>query len=1261
MKTANLKPMSSQSPSLQGARGKTFCALSVLCACMFMAFAPSARGQFVSTLVTNVYSPNGVALDPSQNVYITEVSNCIVKYDPSSQGTTLLAGRPGFVGTNDGLGGGALFNDPAGIAYVPSLGGLVVVDEGNHTLRLVSLSGLVSTLAGTPGKPGTSAPVGPIALSSAVFNSPTSIAVDPNNGNVYVADSGNNAIRVIDTTKMTIATLQITNRYSLYFPQGMTTDGTNMYVADTKNDTICVIQNIAAISNLFAMNIAGSIRHPGVGDDPNNALNARLTTPVGVQWDTGGAWVWVADTGNNSIRKLYPTNSGWGIETVSGSVRGYVDGAPSVALFNQPVQIMSDAQDLELYTVDKGNNAVRIFQATPPQPPLPEPNFGFVTFPLQGTPPLPLSLITYTTNFTFNDFPPLLAIDETDKSASLYYSVGKTDPFHSQVPDPTAKTGTYTPIYPGNFLPQSQISSVLNNSDLAALGFSDLTMKAVAIGTGRGNSAIQTAYFHFICANPTISGNNAASITLTDPSSPSARLYYTFDGTDPTNRSSIPNNPDAFPTNTPWTNSGATISVQIQSNSVLSVRAYNVGFHSSATATKLLSLSNYFGNQISFGFETGEGSANFKAVPGQIYLAPVTLSLLTGARMYSLQFNVTVSNLAGSPLVAPGAFDFESTLVKPIPGAPAGSYTGIAPEMFVDSTTNWTTNYVITNFVTTNLAGNPVPTNATLTNVTISVGDNFTNGIFKDVTDDLLGVGWLQRATKTNLYDATTQDLIKFSLPKDTLFDEAQLAVVLGAYEFSVPAGAAAGQQYQIQIGRPSASADGVGVTAALITTPTNGSTGAGPINSFKRVTVTQGGILTNQLSYLVGDVNSFRWFNAGEFGDGNLDNSDVENVFESAIYGLNYPIFNSDLFRAMDSSNASTNDYPALFTGTGSAANAVINSLTVGDGKLDISDVYVTFRRSLDPALTWYRRYWDGFTTHVVPVVNGSSYVPAAAPSPLPVTKSSVPVAHPITVGADQVIASAGSLAVVPFRVISPDPTGLPVRVLMFDFVVEALDGSPAITESVSLSPAGGLGAPHTSDSKAVNDFAAAWLDTSLNGVSGVGVIGNLLIPIPANANASAAYRVRINSFSASPNGLGVYTATVQNGLITLSDRSASSWNDGISDQWRLLRFGTLGDPNSAAVADPDGDGASNWQEYIAGTDPMDPTSVFKLQTVAAPANGTFTLQWPTVSGKHYTVQCCSSLGSWTTVTNAAGTGGAMSVTTSAASQAKFFRALVQ
>jgi hypothetical protein len=133
---------------------------------------------------------------------------------------------------------------------------------------------------------------------------------------------------------------------------------------------------------------------------------------------------------------------------------------------------------------------------------------------------------------------------------------------------------------------------------------------------------------------------------------------------------------------------------------------------------------------------------------------------------------------------------------------------------------------------------------------------------------------------------------------------------------------------------------------------------------------------------------------------------------------------------------------------------------------------------------------------------------------------------------------------------------------------------------------------------------------------------------------------------------------------LITVGNRTGSSWHDGIPDTWRLLYFGTVSNILSAANADPDGDGANNWQEYIAGTNPLDATSVFEFLPATPLAGSAFTLQWPSVVNKNYTLQSSSSLGSgWTTIaTNLIGNSQVLQWTdTNASAGARFYRAQVQ
>ena len=154
----------------------------------------SLRGQTsVETVATNFFEPYGVALDAGGTIYVTDGANHrIVQLASGTTSGSIIAGQTGVAGTNNGVGSAAQFNQPQGI--VVARGGLVVADSGNHTLRFIGFNGAVSNLAGAPGAFG----LVNGSASTARFRFPAGLAADAA-GNIYIADSQNNAIRKLDT------------------------------------------------------------------------------------------------------------------------------------------------------------------------------------------------------------------------------------------------------------------------------------------------------------------------------------------------------------------------------------------------------------------------------------------------------------------------------------------------------------------------------------------------------------------------------------------------------------------------------------------------------------------------------------------------------------------------------------------------------------------------------------------------------------------------------------------------------------------------------------------------------------------------------------------------------------------------------------------------------------------------------------------------------------------------------------------------------
>lgn len=217
--------------------------------------------------------------------------------------------------------------------------------------NLLNLTTVVSTVAGSV--EGASDGTG----TAAAFRSPYGVTTDGTN--LYVADNGNHLIRKIVIATGEVSTLAGNgscgstdgNGTSASFcgPSGITTDGTFLYVTDTQNSSIRKIN----ISTKDVSTLAG---HAGLaGSDDATGTTARFLSPYGITTD--GINLYVADTYNNTIRKIV-IGSGV-VTTLAGTagVSGSTDGAGSMALFNRPAALTTDGA--YLYVADTDNYIVR--------------------------------------------------------------------------------------------------------------------------------------------------------------------------------------------------------------------------------------------------------------------------------------------------------------------------------------------------------------------------------------------------------------------------------------------------------------------------------------------------------------------------------------------------------------------------------------------------------------------------------------------------------------------------------------------------------------------------------------------------------------------------------------------------------------------------------------------------------------------------------------------------------------------------------------
>ena len=199
-------------------------------------------------------------------------NHLIRKISPSAEVTT-LAGAAGIRGTADGVGVAARFNEPLGVAVGPA-GDVFVADRNNHTIRRVTQSGLVSTVAGEAGAIGTADGQG----SAARFSAPYSVAVD-SAGNVYVADYDNHAIRKISPAGLVTTFAGVAGQPGhadgrgaaarFYRPMYLSIDSAgNLFVSEREQHLVRRITPDAAVSTL-----AGSTGDPGERDQDQFSLS----------------------------------------------------------------------------------------------------------------------------------------------------------------------------------------------------------------------------------------------------------------------------------------------------------------------------------------------------------------------------------------------------------------------------------------------------------------------------------------------------------------------------------------------------------------------------------------------------------------------------------------------------------------------------------------------------------------------------------------------------------------------------------------------------------------------------------------------------------------------------------------------------------------------------------------------------------------------------------------------------------------------------
>ena len=310
----------------------------------------AANGTGTNALFSD---PAAIVTDVNGNFFMADSLNDAIRKVSTNGVVTTFAGQLGVPGSGNATGTNAQFNAPSGLAFDAS-GNLFVSDTGNNTIREITPSGAVSTIAGVPGPGGfADGPAG-----GALFSSPLGIAV-ATNGTVFVADAGNHCIRqVSDGVVSTFAgSPQIwggadgagTNS-QFNGPVGLIFDMCgNLFVSDANNDTIRKITPAGMVTTFAGL--AGAD-----GSTDGDLSSARFRSPAQLVFDRKGN-LFVADSFNQTIREIATNGI---VSTVSGAagIFGSTNGANRQGRFYNPYGLAFGA-DGSLLVADTYNELIR--------------------------------------------------------------------------------------------------------------------------------------------------------------------------------------------------------------------------------------------------------------------------------------------------------------------------------------------------------------------------------------------------------------------------------------------------------------------------------------------------------------------------------------------------------------------------------------------------------------------------------------------------------------------------------------------------------------------------------------------------------------------------------------------------------------------------------------------------------------------------------------------------------------------------------------
>ena len=1228
---------------LQWVDRSMFGAISNLCPCVFTnpvalavdkmenLYVADANGIYrldatngVTALGSGYGQIGGIAVDDAGQIWVADSANDVIKLVQISGTNVTVAGKlgiPGFVDSNI-TGTNARFNQPGALFWAGGQTGLLVADYGNNAIRNVAYSAARKSYT-----------VGTIATN---FSGPTGVAID-NEGIILVADSKSGSLKGIYRDAQPMPFIQPPS--GSYSNSVTATFSTTLLASFSPTFHYTLDGSIPLFTSASAM----SVFIDGGGADNSKTVNLRTFSPdlmaspaasvtysfvvstptmeppgasnnapvmVTLRTDTVGATLYWTINGSDpspDSANVY-TNAFLLARTGNLKVKGFRDGyAPSPLAQNRFFLNVSDPVIVPQSFTNNNDIQISMFTETPG---------ATIHYTIDGSFPN-ITSASYSGSFMLSNACVLRAKgfrDGFDPSSTVTenYALVVSDPvirpLGASNDNPVQVTISTATVGASIYWTLNDSAPITNSTPAVITIAKSGTLTVKAFKDGYTSSTNVSAAFNLFVDAPqvdpgsmrSINSNNVSIRVATD----GATLHYTVDGTMPNVNSPV------CPTN----------GLPITTNTTLSVIALRDFFAPSAPVVNTYEIQvdapvmnpagGYFpdGGVVSFSVQRTNASIYYTSngqdpTPADtLYTGPFRVDQV----LFPGDLRV-IKARAFAPGTLPSAVITGRNVETNSIGVPRDMVGGIGSTLVVPVVANLVSNQQIRSLqfrleVVPSSPGAPPMTDAL---VALEVSTN----------DFVPAIGQSTDGKPVTNYFHTyntgyTNGVYFYSINGNLLVRDYGL---IANFKLKVPNTATNGNTYKLSILEVSGTSD------------------AG--QTIIRIDALQDRVLTvTNIHFLAGDTCVGGWYNAGDFGDGDLNIGDVATALDASL-GVHQPYPFSDAFKAMDV-------YPE--------AQGII-----GDGLITFLDWQHILLRSLRKETNNWVRFWtpngvlghyatnlpDHYVTNL-PDASGATVSPlklraSSESADVATTQTSDTGANAINSGTNCLWLRHALIVAETVTNLAPgDLCSMPVyaRVLpgfslaglQFRAACAAEGDAPA-PGSVRFVPAASMPSPMAHALSSTREAACIWPLDSLakKPLQGSNLLGYINFQIPIDAKAGQRYSVQLLA----PDGAADY----QTGL-SLESATGFAWVLSgpttlphiISDQWKANFFGSA--TNGDSEADPDHDGIPNWQEYLAGTNPTNALS--RLEFADAGLDGNcIIVRWQGAPGRVYVIECSTAL----------------------------------